>query len=290
MTPRKYRWIFGCALLVSAHAHAWVALAYDEYAGATYLSPHMATAEQAQAQALEACRHRVDKARCVVLDTAAHGNALVVVRGINALNGRASVSSAVNADPDEARRAALNECDGNGSYHCIVVDAAWAAVSRWSALARGEDVFSFAHAANTAEEARAEAMRGCEARTTQAGSCTVVGPSVSDAHAWVVFVESGESKYYAHDADKAVAEAEGLEACQGTAIQPQLCHVVAYHENAGRWAAPETFARIREEARQGGELMLRARRVFNEWFAQHPSAEGRNARLEKPLWYAEIAQ
>jgi len=291
MTPRNFHWILGCALFASVHAHAWVALAYDEYAGVTYLSRHMKTAELARSQALEACRQRVDKARCVVLGTAALGNVLVVVRGINALNGRGHVASAVDADPDVARHAALAECDRGGNYLCTVVEAVRDAAPNWSALARGADVFHFAHDADTAEAARAAAMRGCEARTTQPGSCTIVGPSVSDAHAWVVFVESGDSKYYAHDADRAVAEAEGLEACRGTATRPQLCHVVASHENAGPGPASAAFSRVSEEAKQGEGVMLRARRAFNHWLVQHPSWEGRRStHVEKPFWYAELTR
>lgn len=289
MTTKTFHWIFGCVLLFSAHAHAWVALAYDDYAGVTYLSRHPESAERAQAQALEVCRQRVDKARCAVLGVAARGEAMVVVRGINAVNGRGHVTSAVSPDAEQARNMALSECDRAGNYHCTVVDAIRDAVPSWGALARGDDVFYFAHDAVSAEAARAAAMAGCKARSASEERCAIVGPSVSDAHAWVVFVESGDSKYYAHDEDKAVAEAEGLEACRGTAPQPQLCHVVAWHENSR--PAPIAFTRISEEAKQGETRLLRARLAFNRWIAQQSSSVGRSGDdAGQPIWYADLSQ
>lgn len=289
MTQKTFHWIFGCALLFSTHAHAWVALAYDDYAGMTYISRHPASAERAQAEALEGCRQRVDKARCRVLGVAAQGEAMVVVRGINALNGRGHVTTAVDSDAEQARHLALTDCAQAGNYHCTVVDALWDAGANWSALARSDDVFYFAHDANTAEAARANAMAGCKARSAVADRCAIVGPSVSDAHAWVVFVESGASKFYAHDEDRAVAEAEGLSACRGTAPQPHLCHVVAGYENAR--PVPAAFTRVSEEAQQGDVRLLRARRVFNHWIARQPASEARpRARDNGPLWIAGLAR
>jgi len=289
MKPTTRLCSFAIASLVSANAHAWVALAFDQYAGVTYLARTMEGAAQAEGLALEVCRQRVAKAQCTVVSKAPDGSTLVIVRGINALNGRTHVTSAVNQDPLVARRTGLDECRSSGSIHCTVVDAVWDAAQSWGALARGEDVFYYVGDAATAGAARDAALQGCEARTTQPGSCTVVGPSVSNAHAWVVFVESEQSKYFAYDADRSVAVEEGMAACRGTASKPQHCHVVAYHENAGVQPAPDSFSRLEAEARQGKTVLSQARNAFNRGLAARPSAREPGAgQAGADAWYANL--
>lgn len=276
--------VLGLTALIASDAHAWVALAFDEYSGATYIAHAVDDAARAETLALERCNRPVTRARCVMIDPARQGGAMVVVRGIDPANGRLRVATAMDTDPGVARLASLSACRRAGNVHCTVVDAAWDPGQAWAALAKSSDAMFFSPNADSPEAARAASLAGCEALTAQRGACKVFGPSVSSDQAWVVFVESKDARYFGHDADRSTAEAEALEACRVTSAQPEACRVTRFHQNTGPRIAPTAYLRLEAEARLGAVSLRQAREAFNASLAAR-TFPVRTA-LGAPVWYA----
>lgn len=217
-------------------AMAWGAVAsYD--GRIVYLAVNEKTADAAKEAAVEGCKKFYGKT-CDWVSKPVTATALVVSKPIRSQG----IYFSADPNPQVAAENALRMCRVDHS-ECGIITAAWDSGPTWWGKADGKNYNYVYLNADTEDEAKNEALDGCENGVEEKGSCKVSG--FGSGSGWAATAEKDNQFWRGYGATKAEATKDAMKNCGDTA-----CKVTGSGENKGSVPEPAGMKKVREMQRQ----------------------------------------
>ena len=242
------------AISISGPVFAWTSTFYDRMNGGSFTYANAESPEDAQRLALQGCRAKASDAECVEMGRPLRSTTIVIARGTQSSADDVSYRSG-DPDSDKAARQALSNCRKEAK-DCHLELATWDEGFSWAALATNPEGTMFLnYNAETRETAETGAIRGCEEKAPNKGSCKVRTDLVTGNRAWIAFARS--ESYFSFgvsDYSEQQAKQNAMDFCnKGAKGNP--CRVTEVNENPGSKPAPPSFTKLkarieREEAQR----------------------------------------
>lgn len=235
--------------LSPAEAFAWSAVA--AWSGKySYTSFNEETPEMAKKNALESCR-QTTMADCEILGDAVTRTATVI-----AIDTRLQSTFTVSRqDPLEAVRLVMTSCR---LHHpeCALVGAYWDGGPSWWATASTKDAWHIMMGSNTEEEAKRAAVRGCEERTQEKGSCVADGSG--NGAGFVAIAKTDDRSGVGFGKTAAEAGRNARKECGD-----ERCRVSWSDQNPGLVPPPASMKQVRKMVADGITRMRKLGRWIN---------------------------
>jgi len=220
-----------CAL--SAHANAWMAVAYGDD-GYAFVESNANSSEAAAVQALEGCGK--NSTRCNLLGKPVAGPvALVIARA------RDGVSVSTNTDPLVAAKQAMKECKARFKSGCKPDHVSWDEGDRWYAISTGNGGAYIEYGDESDSAAKSGALQGCRKRTDKAETCEI--RTVSSKSVWIAMDEQAALYGWAVGSTKDEALAAARREC-ARAGGGKPCDDTTVVFNPGHTATPHSVATV----------------------------------------------
>lgn len=228
-------------------AQAWTVTAFDKVSGGSHTVWNSASPEEAEKEAMIGCRAKAKVTDCEPWK-ALTGTAVILASGQPKKGGGKHVSRSANQNPETAAKNALASCREE-AVNCKLTLAIWDSGATWMALAMGsKSGFFFHYDALTRAEAEREAVAGCEKRTNEKGTCTVVPDFVSSKHAWFTIAGNDNfTSFGGSSKSKADSEAFAMDECRKGSTTPKTCKPYQTNENRGPIKPPASFEKIKQQ-------------------------------------------
>lgn len=196
------------------------------------------TPDEAKTAALEGCRDMVGK-NCDWVSDQFNVTAIVASKPIRG-NG---IYVAADPDPEKAAKKAIKQCRINTNGDCGIIHAVWDGGPLWWARAVGESFNYIYLEAATAEDAKEQALKGCENGVEKKGSCQI--DDFGNGPGWVATATKGDEFWRGYGATKAEATKDALKNCGDSS-----CKITWTGENRGQVPVPANMKNVMEMQRQ----------------------------------------
>jgi hypothetical protein len=218
---------------LSAHANAWIAVAYSDDGGA-FVETNAVSPEQATDNALAWCRK--DSKGCRLSGKPVAGPvALVIARA------RDGIGVSTNRDPLVAAENAMKECKADFKQTCRPDLVSWDEGDRWFAIAAGSGGAFIEYGDESEAQAKSGALKGCRKRTDKSETCEIKGAGSEST--WIAVANDATYVGWAWGSRKdAVLAAARSECERQSGGKPCANTDVVF--NPGAVAAPASVAKV----------------------------------------------
>lgn len=220
-----------CAL--SAHADAWIAIAYGDD-GQAFVERNAASAEDAADNALAWCRK--DSKGCRLSGKPVAGPvALVIARAGD------GIGVSTNRDPLVAADDAMKACKARFKHACKPDLVSWDEGDRWFAISAGDSGAFIEYGDESEAQARSGALNGCRKRTDKPATCEI--KDAGSKSIWIAVAENGTNYAWAGGGTKDGALSAAKRECE-RAGGGKPCGSTNVVFNPGPVDAPSSIAKV----------------------------------------------
>lgn len=212
-------------------AHAWGAIAYNN--SVAYTSYGFDSETDAIQAAMSACQKRGSRCK-LAFDGGRRGGALVVYEADDGW------SFGFNVDPAKADSSASKDCVKNYK-NCRRYSAEWDDGATWGAFATGASASYYSYNGYDQRSAEEDALKMCEERTEEKGSCSIAPGFTTKAKAYFSAAASksvGNGGFGTSSESKAKADELAMSSCAKHEAKPSDCKVVDRYLNDGPKPSP----------------------------------------------------
>ena len=228
-------WLLAAGLLcaLSAHANAWITVAYGDDGGA-FVETNAVSPGQATDNALAWCRK--DSKGCRLSGKPLVGPvALVVARAGD------GIGVSTNRDPLVAAEDAMKECKARFKQACRPDLVSWDEGDRWFAIAAGNGGAFIEYGDESEAQAKSGALDGCRKRTDKPATCEI--KDAGSKSIWIAVAENGTNYAWAGGGAKDGALSAARKECE-RAGGGKPCGSTNVVFNPGPVAAPGSIATV----------------------------------------------
>lgn len=183
---------FVLALIFSAQAQAWTAVAFDQASGKAYTTFNDASREDAKHDALEACKTGFQFAACELIGGVVRATATVIAKS-DADPRHIVIGVASNPNPYLAAKIAMASCSKTAK-NCYLDSAAWDQGNNWAGMILDHETGFYFFLYNYLS--KGELLRAgsdtCAKNDHGSKTCQFQDGTISNQKAWYVLVKQGD--------------------------------------------------------------------------------------------------